>query len=702
MPTPNLKEIATGYAKRGWRVFPCQPRNKQPLRGSNGYLDAVTDCGKIAEWWTAIPDANVAIACGDASGIVVIDVDVSDSKCGMESWQRLKAEFDLPDTLTARTGSGGLHLFFGNPRGLTNSNAALKDRYPYLDVRGEGGYVIAPGSVHPDGGIYEWIEGNAPIAPLPDKLREFLQQKRATRTTPSGLASNVVGKGGRNNFLTSTAGKMRRHGLDAEAILAALLSVNERECQPPLSQDEVRTIAYSVARYEPKSEERFTELFAAETFIKLHGDNIRYHLGTKKWLLWSGERWESSADEQVLALVSQLGRHFAREAERINDDDHRNALLKFANTVEKQASIRSILKLAAANEMIWIRASDLDNDLYLINFRNGTLDLRSGKLGQHSRLHYITTMVDMDFDPEASAPRWEQFLSEVFSGRPEELDYLQRYLGYGLCGDVSDQSMMLWVGLGANGKSVLASAIRDTLSGYAEEVAPESLIAQGPKSTRSDLVRLRSARLVFSSETNEDQKMDESLLKRLSGGDSIVARTLYATEESFRPTFRLVLLTNSFPSFTGDDSAIWRRLRVVEFKRIFALSEQDAHLGQKLATEKQGIMAWLVSGFLRYQKVGLKPTAAMTEHLQSLRESADSVGTFIASNCREGAGRKVRAKVLYQRFTSWCIEEGLPVISQKRLGGALTRKGFRSRKSNGVTIWDGLELASYSGVSQLG
>lgn len=246
-----------------WSVFPLSPRSKEPMpldvlsrdgkgaEGSGGYFVATNDPVQITAWWQKFPDANLGVVTGCRSGVIVLDIDRSHG--GEQSLLELQVKYGkLPDTLSAKSG-GGRHLYYTySGDDIRNSAGKLG---PGLDIRGNGGYIVAPPSVHPNGTVYTWITKPSQVAPAsaPDWLVRALSEK----LEPGGahpLAPPVgeqIRSGNRNQTLTSLAGSMRRRGMSTDAIYAALWAENTTKCAPPLSEDEVHRIAVSVSRYTP-------------------------------------------------------------------------------------------------------------------------------------------------------------------------------------------------------------------------------------------------------------------------------------------------------------------------------------------------------------------------------------------------------------------------------------------------------------------
>jgi hypothetical protein len=259
---------ALDYAARGLQVFPCRAGTKLPAT-VDGFKSATTDAAQIRAWWTRWPDANVAVATGAASGVVVLDVDIVSG--GTESLERLKQENGpLPRGPQVLTGSGGTHVYFAYPElGVHNSVGQLGKG---LDVRGDGGYVVAPPSLHESGNPYKWLRplnGNLPGPP------EWLLEVNEKRRKGVASVGDTIEKGERDNTLTSLAGSMRARGMGEPEILAALEVTNKTRCVPPLPGSDLRRIAGSVSRYPTREKieqerEPFTlEVHTARTLCAL-------------------------------------------------------------------------------------------------------------------------------------------------------------------------------------------------------------------------------------------------------------------------------------------------------------------------------------------------------------------------------------------------------------------------------------------------
>lgn len=258
MPSRRPSNEATGceaaalaYAARGWSPIPIEPRGKRPLVPWLEFQQRIADGGEIAAWFARWPDANIGIVTGRVSGIVVVDVDARHG--GLHSLRELeRAHGALPTTVEATTGGGGRHLYFALADAAMHNRVGLRAG---IDLRGEGGCVVAPPSIHPSGRRYAWVKGRAPDALAPAALPAwFVALLRGA--SPSGhplahwrrLVREGVVEGERNNTLASLSGHLLWRGVDPEVALELLLAWNRMRCRPPLPDDEVARVVASIAR----------------------------------------------------------------------------------------------------------------------------------------------------------------------------------------------------------------------------------------------------------------------------------------------------------------------------------------------------------------------------------------------------------------------------------------------------------------------
>ena len=266
---PPLLEAALKYASWGWPVFPvwwpengkcacrkgdCEHPGKHPIGklAPKGRNSATTDPEIIKGWWGEYPKANVAIVTGPESGLVVVDIDPRNG--GDDSKKKLERLGNFPTTPTAFTGGGGEHIFLQHPgNGKKIKTKGGLGGYSGIDQKGDGGYVVAPPSLHVSGERYSWKinPDKTSLAKIPEWLLALLLKAGEPDRKAKALAGEKIESGHRNDTLCSMAGAMRRRGMTQEAIEAALLAENEQRCDPPLSESEVLNIAKSIGHYDP-------------------------------------------------------------------------------------------------------------------------------------------------------------------------------------------------------------------------------------------------------------------------------------------------------------------------------------------------------------------------------------------------------------------------------------------------------------------
>src|SRR5215218_3117446 len=687
------KTEAVGYYRRGWSPIPVKSRSKEPdLHKLAPYLSQRATKEELSSWsWP-----GVGIVTGGLSGILVLDVD------GPEGEAELKKR-GHPLTPMVRTAGGGLHLYFKHPEKDIRTGIRVA---PGLDVKASGGYVVAPPSLGPNGKPYEWIVGLEEVDPAdpPEWLTELLERPRFG-AAPVG---DRIPPGQRNKELASIAGSMRRRGLGEVEILAALTVANERRCDPPLEEEEVRKIAASVSRYEPVGDvipvsfngrgssqppARFnlTDLGNAERFVVRHSEDVRYCFPWRKWLVWTGARWERDDTGHVHRLAKETVRGIYQEAAAAEDEDRRKALARHATHSEAESKIKGMVELAKSE--VPVSPDDLDADPWRLNVPNGTVDLRTGELQSHRREDMQTKMAGAEYRPEAGAPTWASVLERVLPN-PEVRTFFKKLCGYALSGDVSEHILPVLYGTGANGKSTVLNALLEAVGEYGMQAAPDLLIAKrgGHPTEVADLFGMR---LVASIEVEEGQRLAEALVKSLTGGDKVRARRMRQDFWQFHPTHTAFLCTNHKPEIRGTDNAIWRRIRLIPFTETLPPAEQDKKLPEKLQSELAGILAWCVEGCLEWQREGLQAPAEVRKATGAYRAEMDVVGAFLRDECEMDPDYKASFATVYDRYVVWCEEGGEKSETRRKFNARLKERGpFAGRRSGtgGSYEWHGLRL----------
>jgi len=427
----------------------------------------------------------------------------------------------------------------------------------------------------------------------------------------------------------------------------------------------------------PLRDFNLTDLGNSERFVACYGRDVRYCFLWAKWLVWTGSRWERDDSGRVHRLAKETVRGIYDEAAAAEDESERKALAKHATASEAEGKIKAMLELAKSD--VPVSPDDLDADPWLLNAPNGTVDLRTGEIQPHRREDLITKMSGGGYDKKAAAPVWEVFLERVLPSK-ELRAFVQRGAGYSAAGDTSEQCLFINHGAGANGKSTFQEALAEALGDYATRTPTETLLAKRAGGIPNDVARLKGARFVAASETEEGRRLAESLVKDLTGQDTISARFMRAEWFDFKPTHKLWLSTNHKPEIRGTDNAIWRRIRLIPWSVTIPPAERDHKLSEKLREELAGILAWAVHGCLEWRSNGLRAPDEVRRATSAYRAEMDILAAFLTEECTTGVAVNAAAGALYGQYKEWCAETGEKAESQRKFGERLKERGFERRR----------------------
>jgi putative DNA primase/helicase len=453
----------------------------------------------------------------------------------------------------------------------------------------------------------------------------------------------------------------------------------------------------SIVRDAPPYEERFnlTDLGNADRFVVQHGYDVRYCYPWRTWLVWTGARWERDDSGKVHRLAKETVRSIYQEAADAESESHRKELAKHATGSEAEARIRAMLELAKSE--IPASPDELDADPWVLNCKNGTIDLvGSGELMAHRREDLITKIAPTEYDPDAEAPTWDALLQRVLPNA-EIRAFFKRLCGYALTGSTAEHVLPILYGTGANGKSTVMGALLDTLGDYAAQAAPDLLIAKR-NSHPTELADLFGKRLVAAIEVEDGRRLAESLVKQLTGGDRVKARKMRQDFWEFEPTHKVFMAVNHKPTVRGTDTAIWRRIRLIPFTETIPPKEQDKKLPEKLRKERAGILRWAVEGCLEWQREGLQAPDEVRKATRDYRAEMDVIAAFIDEECVVAEHATATAKALYAAYKTWCEDNGEKPESQRSFGGRLRERGYESGRittgaRKGAIEWYGIALA---------
>jgi len=384
---------------------------------------------------------------------------------------------------------------------------------------------------------------------------------------------------------------------------------------------------------------QLTDYGNAERLVAHHGEDLRYCYQQKNWYVWNGTRWALDDTGSVMRKAKATARGIMQEAEGVQNLDKRDSILNWMFRSESAHHLKSMIDLSSSEEKVAMSVNAFDQNPWLLNVENGTIDLQSGKLNFHDRNDFITKKLPVRWNGlDERLPLWKRFLDEATDGDIELQTFLQRAVGYSLTGKTDEEVLFFVHGPGASGKSTFIEAVKNMMGDYCATADFETFLKRSSTgSPRNDIARLVGSRFVASIEVDEGKKLAEGLIKSITGGDQITARFLFREAFEFLPEFKLWLVANDAPDIKAGDDAMWRRILRVPFEHVVPKDKRDPKLKAQLRNPEiagPAILAWAVQGCLDWQKDGLKIPDAVTNATEEYRQEMNPLSDFIMDCCR--------------------------------------------------------------------
>jgi putative DNA primase/helicase len=448
-----------------------------------------------------------------------------------------------------------------------------------------------------------------------------------------------------------------------------------------------------------------TDVGNGRRLAQAHGRDLRYVHAWKRWLVWDGKRWATENQLEVERRAKKVAASIYREAADEENDDRRRELADHARATESAQRIAAMISVARSEcyvedgieRAIEAKTDELDSHPFLLNVENGTLDLRTGQLGPHRREDMLTKLAPVVYDAGAEPLHWLRFISKTLANDAEMISYVQKLLGYSLAASAREHLLPIIHGPGQNGKSTLFNAMLAMLGpDYALKVS-ETLLTPGRDGTPAhEVAELFGKRFVVCIETQEGRRLNESLVKEITGGDTLRGCRKYENGFNFRPTHTVWMATNHMPDIKGRDEGIWRRLKRIPFDVRISEADRDPELSEKLYAERAGILAWCVQGCLDWLRQGrLVTPAKVAIATDSYRAEQDTLAAFLRECCIELPDAKARFSQVYDRYVTWQGHGHSASQKEKRQLSAQLKSKFQEYADNGL-CFRGLGLLTES------
>jgi putative DNA primase/helicase len=704
--TNPILEAARKYKEAGLHPIPLDPNTKKPSLPN--WLEPIQNWQDFERVFTA--NRNIGIVLGKASG-GLIDVDLD---CD-EAIKLADCLLPKTDIIFGRQSAPKSHRIY---RCLDCKESRLAfsspDQGVIVELRADKHQTVFPPSIHESGEQVAFEQQGEPATIL------FWELKRACELLAVGSILLPYWKESyRHSLSLALAGVFALSGWtqsDVEQLIRAVATAaGDADLEDRLSA--VVTTYQKVQLKEPLS--------GRSELRRIVGDAV-----TERVCSWVGLPQVQQLDKQLPDVSSDAGaamafaERFRKDLIYVPEENHwyaRNkSVYRFATPDQIQGAALNFMMDACNNlagqyqfqqakqllsrgrinaipelsrSKLSVSLETLDADPYLVGCKDGSvLDLQTRKLLDPG-LAIVTKTIGTNYDPDAQCPTWIKFLDEIFPDDPETIKFLQRALGYTLTGRVDEQCLFVLVGTGANGKSTFIELAQALLDQYAATTPMQTLMVSRSEQS-NDLAGLVGMRLVSASEGETGQRLAESKIKLMVGGDRIKCRRLYQDYIEMKPEFKLWILTNNLPTISGTDEAIWRRIRVVRFPVTIPADKRDGRLPDKLADELPGILNWMLDGLQSWLEIGLRPPTNVSAETNDYRSDNDTVGQFIDACCERDKAVKTTTKDLYNGYANWCEMSGYDPINKVMFGKTLGLKSLVSFKSGKGNGWRGLALKS--------
>jgi len=444
-----------------------------------------------------------------------------------------------------------------------------------------------------------------------------------------------------------------------------------------------------------------TDLGNALRFVDQHSSQLKVIDGSFTWLQWNGQRWELVSAAKAWQAAKATVECIYHEGSNA-DPNEVMKLRQWAQVSQSKARMQAMLDLASKQQKMLVQLKDFDCHDLAVNTQSGLFFCNSGRVIPHKMTPMVTKITKASFNRDAQCPRFLQFLDEIFGGDQELITWMQRALGYSILGKTDEQCLFIAYGTGANGKSTLFEVIREVLGDYAKVTDFEIFLTSHKSDVRmlEAVGELAGVRFALASEVDSTKRFSESLIKRLTGGDTLRGTKLRQSSFEFRPQFSLWFLANHLPFAKDGSYGFWRRIKVVPFTRQFTSDRRDPHLQTKLLKERDGILGWLLQGamdWIRLQEEspgsGFGPCQAVEDAIKAYREDNDFISQFLEEKVVPLEGSEVPARDLYEAYRNWASAQGDQYeLSENLFSRRMAERGLEKRRTKNGHRYKGIAL----------
>lgn len=660
----------------------CASAGKHP-RDAGWKEQATRDLGTVEQWVNQHPHLNLGWVPGNR--YIVVDIDPRNG--GLDSYQRMRNQ--LPPTRTHTTGGQavdgfrGRHAIYQRPDGVKiNQTGKIAKGVDFKT--GNGSLLVAPGSRTQ--GPYLVTHSEVGVAELPSTVINIITGFTGPGTTPAAGPRHRFGEpivaGERETELIKYAGDLasRLHrGVISQGEAEELMALRWQDTESiqgdnvsrekalgmlrrMVDKDVVRDIQPTEPVEDPVLADGYwgNDIGNSQRLLEHARGHVKWVDSWSSWVVYRNGVWRIDANRVLMLELARETVVVIRTAASLLPKQPRETLWKWANTSSAVKNLEAMVKMARGAQEVFADHHELNTHAHLLNVLNGTIDLLTNDILPHSPAHLLTTQAPVEYDPEAQCPTWEDCVAR-WQPDPATRWFLQKAVGSGLIGHAVQHLFINW-GSGGNGKGVFYNTIGDILGDDYYTVPHQSLITV-QKHTQHDTVKasLYGSRMAVAAETAESAKLNEALVKELTGGDMLRARRMRENEWNFRPTHTMFLHTNHKPQIKGGDEGIWRRIYLIPWEVTIPERERDDQFKERLLRERSGILNWLLQGCAGYLlEKFTNPPEKVVAATSQYRYESDLMGRFLAERgvVIDSEGWTATSELQLQ-YQLWCAQEGV-------------------------------------------
>lgn len=457
----------------------------------------------------------------------------------------------------------------------------------------------------------------------------------------------------------------------------------------------------------------YNEIGNAKRLTLLHGDILKYrkHKGHEngKWMAYDGKIWEDNATDKVVVKYKNIYEIMKKTEAQLPDDtnaEYRKNLKKYIAKIGNKTSITNSIFLAQSEPKILCYDEIFDQNKYILNCNNGTIDLKTGELKPYNKDDFNTMISPINYDKDAKCNNWKVFINKIFQGDKELIEYIHMMLGMSLTGYTGEQCFFILYGEGSNGKSTMLDAILYAMGDYGTFINGSSLAERlytDDGGARGELAKLHRKRFLYATECKNKQ-IDEELLKALTGEEHYEVRFMRQDPFMMQIFLKLWMGTNEKPKITGKDDGIWRRVRMIPMLHQFeGKDRQQDYFHNYLKPEAQGIFTWLVEGCKKWhrRKNNIILPASVFEASKEYRSESDLLQEHIDEGFTLGNSSEfmIETSTMLREHNEWLIKRGEARTNKTSIGLAMKKKGFKVVRTSGLRFYKGLKIIDKGGCS---